>query len=164
MFCFSPLGGVYNSGRRIAWELCLVYFLWCKTPEIQQSLVHAPPPAARKTALWIKSPERWWWLVNTIYCPKTRTATEEPSPHGFIFLSTYQKMLNLKWLREDELVGLETHKTYRALHLLVMNVWYVSIKSSKTHDVIICKNVADNNCSVWLQYMMTWWVNQELNV
>lgn len=38
-------------------SLCVARFFWCKTPEIQQSPVHAPVPAARRTALWIKPPE-----------------------------------------------------------------------------------------------------------
>ena len=104
---FLSLGMIYHSGWGFTW---VVYFVWCKTPEIQQSLVHAPLPAARKTALWIKSPEQWWWLVNTVCCLKTRTATEERSPHLFFsFYLHIKRDSTLKW--EEELVGLETNKT-----------------------------------------------------
>lgn len=102
-----------HIGWGFIWEPCVVYFFWCKTPEIQQSLVHALLPAARKTALQIKSPEQWWWLVNTVFCLKTRMATVEWSPHCLSlrwFRSTYQKRLNLKVAMREELVCLETKK------------------------------------------------------
>lgn len=78
----------------------------------KQSLVSAPLPAARKTALWIKSPEQWWWWrVNTVCCPKTRTAADW-SPRC---LFTYPTRLNLLWLRGKKLLALKLIKFVRNL-------------------------------------------------
>lgn len=54
---------------------CSSCFFWRKTPETQWSPVHAPVPAARRTALWIKPPEHRWWRVDTFCSPEKNSAT-----------------------------------------------------------------------------------------
>lgn len=61
--------------------MCCVFLLMAEDSRNTTVSCVCSTTSGQKTVLWIKSPEQWWWLVNTVCCLETRTATEERCLH-----------------------------------------------------------------------------------